>query len=60
MTEFTTSYSYQDLTFLIKESHDSALLKRILEKKLSQYIGISREELELICAMLDIRRGDEI
>lgn len=43
---------------LINEAHDAALLKRILADKLNGY-GISHSELELICTMFGIEKGEE-
>ena len=43
----------------LNEAHDAVLLKRILEKKLNGYGGIRHDELELICAMFGIRKGEE-
>lgn len=48
-----------EIEMLIAEAHDAALLKRVLAEKLNRYSGISRDELELICAMFGIRREVE-
>lgn len=59
MNENINGYTTEDIETLISESHDAVLLKRLLGKKLNQYSGISRDELELICAMFGIFREVE-
>lgn len=44
---------------LVNEAHDAALLKRILADKLKLgYGGIQQNELELICTMFGIQKGE--
>lgn len=48
-----------ELFSLIKEAHETKLLKNFLAAKLTSYGGIKHEELENICIIFDITKEGE-
>lgn len=50
----------KDLHSLMKEAHEAKLLKMFLADKLTDYRDIKHDEVETICFMFGITKGDGI
>lgn len=48
----------KELHQLVKEAHEAKLLKMFLADKLTDYSGIKHDDLETICFMFGITKGD--